>query len=28
VLHELAGKGLDGRDGTDELVGDHFVQAY
>jgi tetratricopeptide (TPR) repeat protein len=27
-LHELAGKGLDRRDGTDELVGYHFEQAY
>ncbi len=27
-LHELAGKGLDRRDGSDELVGYHFEQAY
>jgi class 3 adenylate cyclase/tetratricopeptide (TPR) repeat protein len=27
-LHELAGKGLDRRDGADELVGYHFEQAY
>ncbi|MDX6413218.1 MAG: hypothetical protein QOH23_628 [Gaiellaceae bacterium] len=27
-LHELAGQGLDRRDGTDELVGYHFEQAY
>jgi tetratricopeptide (TPR) repeat protein len=27
-LHELAGKGLDRRDGTDELVGYHFEQAH
>jgi tetratricopeptide (TPR) repeat protein len=27
-LHELAGKGLDRRDGTDELVGYHFERAY
>ena len=27
-LHELAAKGLDRRDGTDELVGYHFEQAY
>jgi class 3 adenylate cyclase len=27
-LHELAGEGLDRRDGADELVGYHFEQAY
>ena len=27
-LHELAARGLDRRDGTDELVGYHFEQAY
>jgi class 3 adenylate cyclase len=27
-LHELAGNGLDRRDGADELVGYHFEQAY
>jgi len=27
-LHELAAKGLDRRDGTDELVGYHFEQAF
>ncbi len=27
-LHELAGKGLDHRDGAEELVGYHFEQAY
>ncbi len=27
-LHELAGRGLDRRDGVDELVGYHFEQAY
>ena len=27
-LHELAGKGLDRRDGPEELVGYHFEQAY
>jgi DNA-binding SARP family transcriptional activator len=27
-LHELAGKGLDRRDATDEVVGYHFEQAY
>jgi DNA-binding SARP family transcriptional activator len=27
-LHELAGKGLDRRDGTDEMVGYHFEQTY
>jgi DNA-binding SARP family transcriptional activator len=27
-LHELAGKGLDRRDGADEVVGYHFEQAY
>jgi DNA-binding SARP family transcriptional activator len=27
-LHELAGRGLDRRDGADELVGYHFEQSY